>query len=257
VSLFDEHLESQTKLARRSRSLDYNQFKEMHVIRSVGRPRRWIPEFATDDGQLRSVIIHATLGYIFRAGKVPADITTDREYLKELASDRQAWAEAMVSGSLNAHWQSMEQYIAAVRGCGGYMEMLGAVAYRAYRLRWHDEDIAASLAMTTVSVRTIRFRLLRYAERLGFTTYERRKDVLPAAVHELIASMWSQSATVKQIAANLGSSGQFVRHSLRMQGLYGLRHPRRGCDLEKRRACARKATRTYRERQFLKTVAWG
>ncbi len=230
----------------------------MNTFRRVGRTRRWIPEFATDDGKFRSVIIHATLGYIFRAEKVPADITTDREYLKELASDRQAWVEAIADGRLDEHWQQMEQYIAAIRGCGGFMQLIGAVAYRAYRLRWHDKDIAGSLAMTTESVRAIRLRLLKYAERLGFPTYERRKDVTTAAVHELIGAMWSQRATVDLIAAIIGRSCPFVRHSLRVQGLYVRRkRPSPLSDLERRRARARRGRRAWRERQFLKTVAWG
>lgn len=201
--------------------VEYQEFKSSwHTIHAVGRPRRWIPEFAFDDAQLRSVIIHATLGYIFRTSEVPDDIELDLAYLKELAANRQKWVEACAQGSLSAHWQACEEFICAVANCGGYMEMVGAVAYRAWRLRWHDNDIAASLAMQKESVKRIRIRLVKYAERLGFPTHAPRKDVTQKEVHELIARMFSQNATVDVIAAILGRSCWFVRHSLRVQGLY-------------------------------------
>lgn len=227
-----------------------NEFRDMHTITAVGRTRRYIPEFAFDDGQLRSVIIHATLGYIYRVGKVPADVETDLAYLKKLAADRQAWVEACAQGSLSAHWQACEEHITAVANCGGYMEMLGAVAYRAWRLRWHDRDIAASLAMTVSSVADVRTRLLRYAERLGFPTFPPRKGNTRID-DALVASMWSNRATVNLIAVVLGCSGRVVRHSLRKQGLYVRRpgnRPRPGIDLEKRRTWWRSYRRKRRSR---------
>ena len=226
----------------------------MHTIHAVGRTRRWIPEFAFDDGQLRSTIIHCTLAYIFRGKKVPADVETDLAYLKKLASDRQAWVESCAQGSLSAHWQACEEYITAVANCGGYMEMLAAIAYRAWRLRWHDRDIAATLAMQTESVKRNRIRMVKYAERLGFPTYERRKDVTENEVHELIARMFSHNATVDLIAAVLGRSCVFVRHSLRLQGLYVRRkRPSPLSSLER----SRQRVRRCRARKFLLRVVTG
>ena len=204
--------------------VDYQEFKTgWHSINTPGRTRRWTPEFAFDDSQLRAVIIHATLGYIFRKGRIPEDVKLDLVYLKELAANRQKWVEACAQDSLSQHWQAMEEYITAVRGCGGYMEMLGAVAYRAWRLNWHDRDIAASLAMQSESVKRVRLTLLKYAQRLGFPTYERRPDAAPQEVHELIARMFRNGATVALVAAILSRSIPFVRHSLRVSGLYALR----------------------------------
>jgi hypothetical protein len=49
----------------------------MQVLRSVGRTNRWIPAFVANNAQLRCVILHATIGYVFRGGKVPATVQTD------------------------------------------------------------------------------------------------------------------------------------------------------------------------------------
>lgn len=204
--------------------VDYQEFKSgWHTVNTPGRTRRWIPEFVFDDTQLRAVIIHATLGYIFRKKRIPEDVRLDLVYLKELAANRQAWVEACAHGNLSQHWQACEEFICAVADAGGYMEALSAIAYRCWRLNWHDRDVAASLAMQTESVKRVRIRLVKYAEKLGFPTHAPRKDAAEKEVHELIGRMFSNGATVALIAALLGRSVVFVRHSLRVQGLYVLR----------------------------------
>ena len=222
----------------------------MHQFNAPGRTRRYTPEFAADDAKLRTVLIHATLGYIFRTGKVPPDVLTDLEFLKQLAANRAAWAEACAAGSLSAHWSACEEFIVATANCGGYMQMLAAIAYRAWRLNWHDSEIAASLAMTIQSVTDTRTRLLRYAERLGFATFAPRKGNVRVD-DALVARMWSNRATVALIAEVLGCCAKVVRHSLRKQGLYARRpgNRNRGIDLEKKRARQRRGTAAYRARK--------
>ena len=107
------------------------------VITRVGRSKRYVPPFATNELQLRAVIQAVTLSYVFRNAKIPSGFGATLDNLQQAAAD-------------------------------DWMATIAAIAYRAWLLRWHGKDIANSLAMTKPAVEGILYKLRRQAEVLGF-----------------------------------------------------------------------------------------
>jgi hypothetical protein len=275
-SLFQDELESQAKLARNSHVMDYGESKSsMQVVRTTGRTNRWIPAFVANNSQLRCVILHATIGYVFRGGKVPATVQTDLQHLKELADRRQALVQGFVNADELSYWNRLAQTVNATERAGGYMALLAGVTYRAWRLRWHDREIADSLGLKPKAVAGIRERVVRYAKFLGYETNP-PKRIKPDARAELAIYFWQQGRSLSQIAKSLPATRQFVRDVLGKAGLYkayshGEFCPKCSTPYTIRRACRKQqricvtclrksnceAMRKWRQQAFLKTVAWG
>ena len=280
MGLFAEHLESQSKMVRRTRETDFGELQS--VAKSVGRTRRWIPEFVYNDAQLRCVLMHATMGFCFRSKQAPPEVVNDLAKLKELAARQQAVRALCVDNAEMEHWNKMAQTIRAVDKAGGFMALIAAISFRAWRLCHHDKEIAAELGMTDTAVGGILRRLISYAQRLGFETYAQRKDMIrPDAQVELVLFLWKQNHTVGEIVKSLRCAPKFVRSVLRKNGVYVWRRhhgraPKPTCPKcgspytkVKRQMICRTCTRAYlakyqRERRrklaeeaFFKTVAYG
>jgi hypothetical protein len=199
---------------------DY-QTKGVHVIKRTGRTESSIPAFATNDLQLKSVIAHAAITYIYRSKKPPEQIVDDLKYLDRLARERHS-KELQIDAE---RWQHMEEHFAAIDSAGGYLPLLGAIAYRAWRLRWHNRDIAFSLATKPAAVQHILDKLQRIAVLLGFRTVqrsERRQAWLAkkAGVDEAIISAWKDGKTTGQIVRDLHVTPTRITNLLRWHGLY-------------------------------------
>src|SRR5207237_7924231 len=125
-------------------SFTYQECSGVQIRKSVGRSPRWVPEFAHNASQLQSVLLHATANYIFRSRKndLPEIIASNLKYFDQLARDRQACMVAMMTGSADEKFSSMQTHFDAVEHCGGYMPLLASIAYRAWRLNWHAPEIA-------------------------------------------------------------------------------------------------------------------
>ena len=63
----------------------------MHTVRCVGRSQQGIPHLVTNEDQFKSVLVHAAVRYIFRSGKIPANISL-RPQLFEGTCQRQVYA---------------------------------------------------------------------------------------------------------------------------------------------------------------------
>jgi hypothetical protein len=266
VSIFAEHLESQTKLARNSRSVDHNEFKSrMGTFRAPGRTRRWTPEFVFNDAQLRCVLMHATVGFCFRSGTPPQEVLSNLEKLKELAARRQDRERALAADDQEiSYWNKLAQTINARDQAGGFMQVAAGISFRAWRLNWHDDAIAAEMELTAEAVKKIRHRLLDYGRRLGFATYVPRRDKARKLIDlTTIQHLHSLGADVFQIAKTLQCSARAVQLALNVERTC----PKCGSRYEqsKQHRICRKCTRKYqaafarkrREEAWLKTVAWG
>jgi hypothetical protein len=251
----------------------------MHLGWAPGRTRRWIPQFANNDAQLRSVIAHTTISYVFHSKQVPPGIEIDLANLKRLADSRQAHWQSLADGSANRYWEAVASHLRSVADAGGYMELIAAVSYRAWRLRWHDKDCASQMGLKAHTTRDILGRLVQMADRLGYTTYEPRSDARMRVTPETVAMMWENGAPVGDIAAILSCHPTLVRHHLRKLGLHvwakgrGRRAKGTSCrkcgtpyDTDSRGQqmcpeCTRRRLRAWHskrsEQAFLKTVAWG
>jgi hypothetical protein len=192
----------------------------MSRFSASGRTRRWIPEFAYNNAQLRCVLMSATMNYCFH-GKTPPGVEHDLELLKEMAAQRQARLASFADQTEILHWNRMAQTIHAA-GKSGYMALIAGISYRAWRLRWHDSDIAREAGMTTTAARDLRRRLVHCAEVLGFPTHpKKRNDLAPRITKEIVVAMWEMhSMTTHGIARALNCAPHLVNRLLKIAGVY-------------------------------------
>lgn len=249
---------------------------------SGGRTTRWIPEYATNDAQLRSVLVHATISYVFHSKRVPADIQTDLAHLKRMADDRLAYWQSLANGSDTEWWNKVAERLRSIADAGGYMALIAAISYRAWRLRWHDKEIERELNLKQWTVRDLLLRLNRIAYRLGYPACKPRPDFFNLEVlGSCVATMWENKAPVGLIAEILSIQPEMVRRLLRKHGLYVFRgrsarrlqtHCRKcgtalvqtkrqqmcpACDRAKHLQYGRERRRKHADEKFIKTVAWG
>jgi hypothetical protein len=168
-------------------SLTWNEFKSgTHVESQIGRSPRWIPAFAADEFQFRSVLVQAVVQYVFRGHNVPQTVSNDLGYLRALAADsftRECFGRAWD----DSYFAVMIGHIQAVKKAGGILQMLAAIMYRAWKLHWHDSEIAEELGLTAPAVAKQRAKLLRIAKKLGYPTYpptKRRRETFAPAPSE-------------------------------------------------------------------------
>jgi hypothetical protein len=241
-----------------------NEFLEMHRINTPGRTRRWIPAFYSNDAQLRAVLAKAVINYSFHGAPVPENLSTDLANLQRLAMEQQVRVENSIR-----YWNATIEHLNAVRNVGSYVALLAAISYRAWRLGWHDRDIAASVGLTRRGVSEIIGRLVLYGKEMGFETYAARNGG-PESNCDYVAvvALWTAGMSTNEIAKELRCHRRSVRHTLRLAGVY-VRDRHCGCGVPLRqkkgqRVCPRcytKRNREYqrqrREQAWLKTVAWG
>jgi len=213
--------------------LDRQSFDRLHIIRVVGRSRRWIPEFAMNASQLQSVLLHATANYIFRSRKknLPEIVASNLMYFDQLARDRQACMQAMLTGGADEKFSHMQAHFDASEHCGGYMPLIAAIAYRAWHLRRHSPDIANEVGVTTTYVEHVLSNLGRIATSLGYLTVKPTRQKWPFKRTDLvpkILALWEQGNTTDAIADELATTTRTVRKVLRILGVYVRRafHPK-------------------------------
>ncbi len=194
----------------------HERVETMHTFRRIGRSPRYIPEFAKDDAMLKSVIVHAAVGYIYR-NQPPAGISKDIAYWDAITKARSATYQASQT------WQAIQDYLAAQTNCGGFMALHTAVAYRAWRLNWKDKDIADSLAIGRPGcVGQILRKLIRIAADLGYPT-RKTWSFTNFANEDEIVELWKAGLTTTAISKKLNCCPMRVRSSLKRLGLFTYR----------------------------------
>jgi len=235
VESYDRHQFENSRSSQRIgyQVLDRQSFDRSHIIRVVGRSKRWIPEFAMNASQLQSVLLHATANYIFRSRKkdLPEIVASNLMFFDQLARDRQACMQAVMTGSADEKFSRMQAHFDASEHCGGYMPLIAAIAYRAWHLRRHSSDIANEVGVTTYYVEQLLHNLRRIAKSLGYSTVEptrrkwefKRADLVPQ-----ILALWEQGKSTVAIAGELDTRTATVRKVLRAHGVYIRRaaHPK-------------------------------
>lgn len=204
----------------------------MSTLHRQGRSKRWIPEFALDASQLKSVLLHATAAYVFGPKKNrPEVIVNDLKYFHQLAVDRYARMQAIMSGTADERVSHIQQHLEAVERCGSYMALIAAVAYRAWLLHWHAPEIAAEVGLSKFGVEAILRKLLKTARELGYPTMDTSHLCnQPRGVQEdeaEILALWEQGKTTLDIRDELRCSAEKVKRVLRDHGVYVRRNIRR------------------------------
>lgn len=185
------------------------------------KSKQYIPAFAANDRQLQAVILHASVKYCFRNKPIPPDFVPDLETIVRLAKERHADDRAKVDNSQKLLEQRIYRNIVAVEQCGGYVSMIAAVAFRAWRLLWPNSVIADELGMTHEAVEGVGQMLIAYAEELGFETYQHPAHRGRVKVDvDTIAAMFVQGHNVQSIRRILGHDEETIRRALKKAGLF-------------------------------------
>jgi len=172
--------------------------------------------------QLRAVLIHSTVHYSFGPHNIPAAVQLDLDYLTECATSRVLYHRSRVDGLDQSVSNQLESHLAA----GGYLQLISAVAYRAWRLQWPWFDIAADLGIKHSQVTQILHRLKRIAYTLNFPLHAPGRKA-SAATEESVLELWDKGLTATQIAKELRCDkfGKVVP-VLKKFGVYCRRNPR-------------------------------
>jgi len=164
--------------------------KGIHIFERPGRSLRTVPPFSQSDAQLKAVIVKVATSYIFRNKTVPKDFVPNFTTLHDLAG-------------------------------GDWLGMVSAIAYRSWRLRWHNNDVAVSLAMKERSVMSVVLKLRQAAELLGYDVgthgyFGGKKN----GSDEKILALWSAGKTIGEIRQEIGASRARIRLLLKKRGVW-------------------------------------
>jgi DNA-binding CsgD family transcriptional regulator len=189
---FDRHQFANGRRPRNDGELSLGQEflnKSISVFTSVGRSKRWIPEFSANNPQLQ-IVLACTADSFNKASRK------------------------------NATYAQHPDFLRAVNKAGSYIALLGAVAYLAWRLRWHGYEISEELLLTQNQVTHILLRLCRFAKHCNFPTLAMPGKSQAKATPEQIAALWNQGRTITEIAEELGHGRFFVTEHLKLLRLY-------------------------------------
>ena len=144
----------------------FEDYGRMHTERHVGRWAGWTPEFATNTEQLRTVLMLRAWRYAHGPVRFPDN--ANWEELNGAATEKALAGHDIRPGASRKQFEMRDSHIAAVKRAGGYLQLQGAIAYRAWRLNQDSVTVAESLGITPVNVRANLERMRDIALRLGF-----------------------------------------------------------------------------------------
>lgn len=190
-----------------SPGIAFEDYTRCHTEQHLGRLPHWVPEFALNTEQLQIVLMARAWRYAH--GTAPFPQNTNWERLNEAATARALRGFEIHPAASANQFAKRDKHIEAVQRAGGYLQLQGAIAFRAWRLNQDSVTVADSLGLTSVSVRVTLERLRATAEQLGFPTgkqgYTRgTKRRRPNAL-----------VVAEQIAVNADWAVQYVEESRR------------------------------------------
>lgn len=224
-----------------SNGLSYDDFTlQMHTQPGSVSTRhgRWIPAFAASNEKLRRVLLHKAWAYVHNKHTTP---TNDWKTVNAAATKRALGLLEMFQNCPTHKRGESVAHVAAVKHAGGYLELLAALAYRAWRLGQDSVGIAEALKISPQAVRVNLQRLCDVARELGYETFKRhdtyqrtRPKLAPKDIKQWfgrIIRWYREGRNVSQIAQAIGypkgRGNNRVRHVLMNAGIYKGAKPRR------------------------------
>jgi len=126
--------------------------------------RAWVPPFALNDKQLRTVLLHRAWFYCHH--------TAPPEAVDWKTANAKATAHALRSYEIRpdapAQIAMRDAHIAAVKRAGGYLQLIASCAFRAWRLGQDSVAVGDSLGISPCSVRVMLQRIRDVARKLGY-----------------------------------------------------------------------------------------
>jgi len=161
----------------------FTDFKSSMSIhdRKTFRNKRWIPEFALNDQELRHVLAQKAWQFV-HGGKeetVPDLLIGNMKELEFMVAEKQKRLQEFGKPGDTANWNFIVHEDIVKRF--GYVGLHAAIAYRSWRLGQLSTQIAEDLRITPYNVRIILYRLCEIARKLGYaTTFQRNKSTKSA-----------------------------------------------------------------------------
>lgn len=134
---------------------------------------RWVPKFAFDDQQLRTVICRVGLYYNNYWHITPDWATVDWKRIDRDCT--RAIMRRSSRGMPKYQKATVDQQQRAVRKAGSYLALYIGVAYHYWRRGLDCVTVAELLAMNPPQVRKYAATMVRHARALGFETFEHHK----------------------------------------------------------------------------------
>jgi hypothetical protein len=125
----------------------------------------FVPPFAFNDEQLRTVLCHRAWRYVHQNQLAPA--SWDYAAVNRAATKKALAGHPIDAGAPEIQHQLQDKHIAAIKRAGGYMELQASIAYRAWREGHPSTEVAASLGVSPWMVRQSLRRLRAIGSRLG------------------------------------------------------------------------------------------
>jgi hypothetical protein len=198
----------------------------MGRVRAPSKSKQFRPAFADNTSQLQAVLLHASLKYCFRNKPMPPDFAAGLDTVVQMAKQQLELERSRVDSSQALLQQRIYHHLIVVEEVGGYVAMISAIAWRAWRLEWPASLIGSELGVTKRYVHGIVNSLIRSAQQLGFETYAPhvKKGVIKVDA-DAVAATWAACKSVRQTSERLGLDIQTVYKVLNQLGLRPKRKP--------------------------------
>ncbi len=194
----------------------FEDFSRMHSEYRGKNPTSFVPPFALNDKQLQAVLLRRAWAYVRHGPNVFPD-NASREEINRAATAKALKGYAIRENAAPIQHEMRDKHIAAVRRAGGYMELLAAIAFRAWRLGQDSVAVGDSLGMTPWTVRVHLWRLRDVAKKLGFDVgragYTAGMTRSSRINMEQAVEMYNNGLSIRQIALQVGYTGYYSGNS--------------------------------------------
>jgi len=200
--------------------LDKESLSRSQIIHpSFGR-QFWIPQFATNPEQLRSVIAKRLWAFAHSTAPMPKNVTS-------VQLDNDCAMAVLRQLMKNPASRKSREMQAALAKYGSLGNLLAKIAWACWRAtpRLSNKEIAEEIGMSKSQIVSHLSRLIRTAQALGFPVYPQRHKNLgqrrkrrPIDARSILR-LWHAGQNVPTIATELGISEWRTRRTLRENGI--------------------------------------
>lgn len=154
----------------KSTGISFDDYSRMQTHRHSSKPAAWVPPFAMNDSQLQKVLLIRAWRYINgpRRLPIPDPATINREAANQAATDKALRGYTIHPDAPARQHEAHAMHQESVRRAGGYLQLLAAIAFRAWRLGMDSVAVAESLGTSPQAVRVHLWRFRDIAKDLGF-----------------------------------------------------------------------------------------
>jgi hypothetical protein len=178
-----------------STGIDYGDYGRMHTAQRAPRYKDCVPPFALNTEQLKKVLMVRALRYLRSNSPGDAVHKADWHQLNRRATEKALRGYEIRPDAPRVQHEMLAKHRRAVIRAGGFLQLLAAVAYRAWRLGQDSVAVAESLGIQPCNVRGILQRIRTTARDLGLDAgVDRRSETRKRADEKRLRRMAVQAA---------------------------------------------------------------